>query len=144
MNHDVSSHRWSVVPAQRALDHEPLGADVRAAFARAVARLRAEADPLAQRMDDAGTVDLLEREGGLQVLYRSRHGEDGGEGVHRLIGDFDLHLTHDGRAAIHMRIRGDVPPAEVLDIDRATAEHFRTRLHAFETGCRRLPTARAA
>lgn len=144
MHRDVSSHRWSVAPAQRALDHEPLDADIRAAFARVVARLRGEADAFARRMADIGTVELVEREGGLQVLYRSHHGEDGGEGLHRLIGDFDLHLTHDGRAAIHMRIRGDVPPAESLDFDRATAEHFRTRLHAFEAGCRRLPIARAA
>ena len=144
MHRDVSSHRWSVAPAQRALDHEPLDANVRAAFSRVAIRLRGEADALARRMADIGTVELVERAGGLQVLYRSRHGEDGGEGLHRLIGDFDLHLTHDGRVAIHMRIRGDVPPAESLDFDRATAEHFRNRLHAFETGCRRLPIARAA
>nr|WP_255635464.1 hypothetical protein [Azospirillum sp. 412522] len=144
MHRDISSHRWSVVPAQRALDHEPLDSDMRAAFGRLVARLREEAGVLAGRMADVGSVELVEREGGAQVLYRADHGEDCGEGVHRLIGDFDLHLTHDGRAAIHMRIRGDVPPAEILDFDSATADHFRTRLHAFETGCRRVPAARAA
>ncbi|WP_042445153.1 hypothetical protein [Azospirillum sp. B510] len=144
MPHDVSSHRWSVAPAQRALDHEPLGADAHAAFARLVVRLHGEAQALGRRMADAGTIELVEREGGAQVLFRAHHGEDCGEGLHRLIGDFDLHLTHDGRAAIHMRIRGDVPPAEVLDFDRVTADHLRARLHAFETGCRRLPTARAA
>lgn len=144
MHRDVSSHRWSVAPAQRALDHEPLAADVHAAFARVAALLRGEAGVFARRMAEDGTVELVEREGGLQVLYRSHHGEDAGEGLHRLIGDFDLHLTHDGRVAIHMRIRGDVPPAEILDFDRATADHFRTRLHAFGTGCRRLPTACAA
>lgn len=93
---------------------------------------------------DLGTIELVEGENGLQVLYRSHHGEDGGEGLNRLIGDFDLQLAHDGRVAIRMRIRGDVPPSESLDFDRAAAEHFRTRLHAFETGCRRLPIARAA
>jgi hypothetical protein len=144
MNTDTSSHRWSVAPAQRALDHEPLGADVHASFARVVARLHSEADALARRMADVGTVELVERDGGAQLLYRAHHGEDHGEGLHRLVGSFDLHLTHDGKAAIHMRIRGDLPPAEVLDFDRATADHLRTRLHAFEMGCRRLPMARAA
>ncbi|HYF88754.1 hypothetical protein [Azospirillum sp.] len=144
MNTDSSSHRWSVAPAQRALDHEPLGADVHAAFAQVVARLRSETDALARRMADVGTVELVERDGGAQLLYRAHHGEDEGEGLHRLVGSFDLHLTHDGKAAIHMRIRGDLPPAEVLDFDRATADHLRTRLHAFEMGCRRLPMARAA
>ena len=37
-----------------------------------------------------------------------------------------------------MRNRGDLPPAKVLDFDRATADHLRTGLHAFEMGCRRL------
>ncbi|CAO3425638.1 hypothetical protein [Azospirillum endophyticum] len=144
MNHEASSHRWSVAPAQRALDHEPLDPDIRAAFVRVVARLHVEAGALARRMADAGTIELVEREGGAQILYRVHHGEDCGEGAHRLIGDFDLHLTHDGRVAIHMRIRGDVPPAELLDFDRATADHFRTRLRAFEIGCRRIPAASAA
>ncbi|CBS89890.1 hypothetical protein [Azospirillum lipoferum] len=144
MNTDTSSHRWSVAPAQRALDHEPLGADIHAAFARVVARLRSEVDAFARRMADVGSVELVERDGGAQLLYRAHHGEDHGEGMHRLIGSVELHLTHDGKAAIHMRIRGDLPPAEVLDFDRVTADHLRTRLHAFEMGCRRLPMARAA
>ncbi|WP_247893530.1 hypothetical protein [Azospirillum endophyticum] len=144
MPHDALSHRWSVAPAQRALDHEPLDSGIRAAFAQVVARLQVEAGALARRMADAGTVELVEREGGAQVLYRAHHGEDCGEGSHRLIGDFDLHLTHDGRVAIHMRIRGDVPPAEILDFDRATADHFRNRLRAFESGCRHAPAANAA
>ena len=144
MNTDSSSHRWSVAPAQRALDHEPLGADVLAAFAQVVVRLHGETGALARRMADVGTIELVERDGGAQLLYRAHHGEDEGEGLHRLVGSFDLHLTHDGKAAIHMRIRGDLPPAEVLDFDRATADHLRTRLHAFEMACRRLPMARAA
>ncbi|WP_372395847.1 hypothetical protein ABMY26_08500 [Azospirillum sp. HJ39] len=139
MHRDSSSHRWSVAPAQRALDHEPLGPEIHAGFAAVVGRLRAEAEALGARMADAGTIEIVEREGGAQVLYRPHHGE----GLHRLVGDFDLHLTHDGKAAIHMRIRGVVPPAEILDFGRATADHLRSRLRAFETDCRR-PDALAA
>lgn len=137
MQHDTASHRWSVAPAQRALDHEILGAAIRAGFAEVVGRLRAEAADLGVRMADAGSIEVVERDGGMQVLYRPH----GGEGPHRLVGDFDLHLTHDGQAALHMRIRDAVPPAETLDFEHATAERLRARLNAFESHCRRVPTA---
>lgn len=137
MHHDTASHRWSVAPAQRALDHETLGAAIRAGFAEVADRLRAEAADLAVRMADVGSIQVVERDGGVQILYRPHHGE----GPHRLVGDFDLHLTHDGQAAIHMRIRDVAPPAEVLDFEQATAERLRARLALFETQCRHVPAA---
>jgi len=140
MHNDTASHRWSATPAQRALDHEGLDAVTRDGFATVLASLRLEAEALGARMADVGTIEIVERADGAQVLYRPLHGE----GLHTLVGDFDLHLTHDGKAAIHMRIRSVVPPAEVLDFERATAERLRARLAVFETDCRRVPTALAA
>ena len=70
--------------------------------------------------------------------------ECGAPGRHRHTPPFpvrdlpSLPRNHDGKAAIHMPNRGDLPPAKDLDFDHATADHLRTRLHAFEMGCRRL------
>jgi len=131
--------RRSDTPAQRDADHAELTAEVREGFASLITLLMQQAADLGHRMADVGRVEVVDHGGYVCVLYRPYHAE----GIHVLVGSFELRLTHTGKAAIHMRIRNVVPPVELLAFDRVTAERLEARLRMFEGGCRRVPRDQA-
>ncbi len=132
--------RRSDAPAQRANDHAGLTGADRQRFAGLVHLLERSAAALGERMADVGRIEIVQGAEHVSVHFRPHRSE----GIHTLVGAFELRLTHEAKAAIHMRIRTVVPPAEVLDFDRVTAERLDARLRVFEQDCRRLPQALAA
>ncbi|HYG90590.1 MAG TPA: hypothetical protein VD978_30525 [Azospirillum sp.] len=136
--HDAAAFlRRSDTPAQREIDHAGLTDDIRQRFADLIRLLEQQAVDLGRRMADVGQIEVVNHGEYACILFCP----DRAEGIHSLVGSFELRLTHTGKAAIHMRIRNVVPPVEVLDFDRVTAERLEARLRVFEGDCRRLPPA---
>lgn len=125
----------SVCPGQLQLDHEALPGEARRQFAEAAGLLESAAAELSRRMADAGTIEVVTRDDDVTLLYRPHHAE----GIHSLVGNFDMRLTHDGQVALRMRVRTVATPAELLPFDHLTAERLQARLRIFETECRRQP-----
>lgn len=132
---ETAYDRRSDAPAQREMDHAGLSRETRQRFFDLVHRLEDEAGALGKRMADVGRLEFVDRGEDASILFRPHHAE----GIHTLVGGFDLRLTHDGKAAIHMRIRNVVPPPEILDLDRVTADRLEARLRVFEDAVRRVP-----
>ncbi|MBP2292743.1 hypothetical protein [Azospirillum rugosum] len=125
----------SVTPSQLQLDHENLTQDVRRRFYEKVGLLERAVVDLSERMADIGHLEVVNRGDDVSVLFRPHHAE----GIHSLVGNFDMRLTHDGQVALRMLVRSVMPPAEILPFDRMTDDRLRARLSAFETECRRQP-----
>lgn len=132
---ETACGRRSDAPAQRETDHAGLTMETRRRFFALVQTLEGATAALGERMADVGRLEFVDRGEDASVLYRPHRAE----GIHTLVGSFDLRLTHDGKAAIHMRIRNVVPPPEILDLDRVTADRLEARLCVFEGAARRVP-----
>lgn len=125
----------SVCPSQLQLDHEHLTKDIERHFQEKVGLLEAGFADLSNRMADVGRLEFVNRGDDVSVLFRPHHAE----GIHSLVGNFDMRLTHDGKVALRMRVRSVMPPAEILEFDRVTADRLQARLRTFEVECRRQP-----
>ena len=125
----------SLCPSQLQLDHEHLTEDARERFAEKTGLLEAATAGLADRMADVGRIEWVDRGDGVSILFRPHQAE----GIHSLIGNFDMRLTHDGQVALRMRVRSVMPPAELLPLDRVTSDRLNARLGVFEVECRRQP-----